>query len=144
MRISSRSLAKKLIKYLLREDIYSTKVVSPVRIQQFLSAVCPTPIQQKLIRIGAPNDGGYLLPDDFLDIKACFSPGVGEVSKFEEDLADLGIRSFLADGSIDDPKFSNEMLRFIGKYISDQNSETDIRLEDWVNWGGGKEICQGT
>jgi hypothetical protein len=39
-----------------------------------------------IVRIGGIDDGGYLLPDDFDDIAACFSPGVSETATFEIDL----------------------------------------------------------
>ena len=67
-----------------------------------------------LIRIGSHEDGGYLLPDDLDGIKHCFSGGVGPSSSFEIDLLQrAGIRSFLADASVDGPE------KGLKKYIFD-------------------------
>jgi hypothetical protein len=50
-----------------------------------------------LIRIGAENDGGYLIPKDLENLKFCFSPGSDLLWQFEEDLADnFGIKSYIS------------------------------------------------
>ncbi len=102
--------------FFIRNGVYCSKVVTSKKLRDFFSLVCPFPIDQQLVRIGAPNDGGYLIPDDLEGIGACFSPGVGQLTNFEEDLAHLGIHSFLADGSIDTPPLLTRC------YISSKNT----------------------
>ena len=48
--------------------------------------VHPKSLNIENIRIGGENDGGYIVPNDLKDIKYCFSPGVGTISKFEKEL----------------------------------------------------------
>ncbi len=117
---------------LVRNGIYCSKVVPSQRLRDFLSLVCPIHTNLDLVRIGAPNDGGYLIPDDLGGIEACFSPGVGQSTYFEEDLAKLGIRSYLADGSLDKLPSTHKLFHFTKKYLSDHNSSANIRLEDWI------------
>jgi len=78
---------------------------------------------KKLIRIGATGDGGYLIPDDLEGIEYCFSPGVSSVSEFENQLADRGIRSLLADYSVDAPPIIRPEFTFDKKYLGSSNSE---------------------
>ena len=42
-------------------------------------------IQTSFVRIGSEEDGGYIVPNIFDEVKVsnCFSPGVGEYSDFE-------------------------------------------------------------
>ena len=56
-----------------------------------------------LIRSGSSGDGGYLIPNDLEGLEYCFSPGVSTVADFENHLADLHIRSYLADYSVTSP-----------------------------------------
>lgn len=59
----------------------------------------PYSIDKDLIRLGTKGDGRYLVPNDLSGIKACFSAGVGQISRFEEECSKLGIQLFLADKS---------------------------------------------
>ncbi|MCY4005553.1 MAG: hypothetical protein OXE84_01805 [Rhodobacteraceae bacterium] len=106
----------------------------------------PIDAGHELIRIGGRGDGGYLIPNDLEGIGACFSPGVGPTSQFEQELATrFGIKCFLADASIEDPSFSaaeSPFFDFENKFIGCHNSENFIRLEDWITdkygtMGGG-------
>lgn len=119
-------------RFLIWVGIYYAKYVPVQEIHNFLAKLHPVKIDHQLVRIGSHNDGGYLIPDDFDGIEACFSPGVGFSTNFEEDLAQIGIRSFLADGSLEKLQSENKMLQFINKYLGDQNTNTKIRLEDWI------------
>jgi len=86
---------------------------------------------KKLIRVGATGDGGYLIPDDLDGIEYCFSPGVNTVSEFENQLADRGIRSLLADYSVDAPPVIRPEFTFDKKYLGSSNSEQFFTLASW-------------
>ena len=86
----------------------------------------------ELVRLGQKGDGGYLVPDDFHGIEACFSPGVAACSDFEMDCANLGMRVFLADKSVDAPATSHAKFVFIKKYIGAITGGDFITMEDWV------------
>ena len=88
-----------------------------------------------LIRLGAKRDGGYLVPDDLVEIEACFSPGVSTVSEFEKDCFKRGMKIFLADKSVDKPKIglNKNNYHFLKKYIGCYNNDDFITLDSWIN-----------
>ena len=92
----------------------------------------PISTEYNLIRVGGPNDGGYLIPDDLEGIKYCFSPGVSTVADFELQLSKLGINSYLADYSVENPPVMVENFTFLKKYLGSVNNERYIRLEEWI------------
>jgi hypothetical protein len=102
------------------------------KIHEFLTLIHPVSQTLDLIRIGSDNDGGYLIPNDLDGIKYCFSPGVSLNSDFEEHLATYGIKSFLADYSVDGPVSNNSFFHFTKKYLGNKNNTNTIRLEDWI------------
>ena len=99
----------------------------------FIESLKPISTQHKLIRVGNLNDGGYLIPNDLNGIKYCFSPGVSNVAGFELQLSELGIKSYLADYSVDGPPYLNSNFVFLKKFLGSANTEKNIRLEDWIN-----------
>lgn len=102
--------------------------VSAVR--QLIEQLRPVTTDKSLIRLGADEDGGYLVPDDLDGIVACFSPGVDVWAPFESDMIARGIPCFMADASVDGPPI--EGAHFIKKFLGVVNDETTIRLDDWV------------
>ena len=90
----------------------------------------------ELLRIGPQKDGGYLIPDDLDDIKYCFSPGVAAESRFEYQLAELGIEVFMADGSVDMPKLEHQKFTFskhhIGSYPRISGGIEYKSLPEWT------------
>ena len=93
----------------------------------------PVKTQIALTRIGAAHDGGYLMPDDFGAIAACFSPGVGPTSSFEMDLqARYGIPSHLCDYSVDAPPNNFQPASFEKKYLGVLEDETFTTLNRWM------------
>ena len=110
-----------------------SKVTSKNDLRSFFEAIHPVAINVELIRIGGKGDGGYLVPNDLEEIKACFSPGVSSISKFEEHLAEMNIKSFMLDYSVDKPAVDNDLFIFEKKFLGNKNNEKFIRLEEWVN-----------
>jgi len=98
---------------------------------QLLAELRPLDCGKNLIRIGAEGDGGYLLPDDLEGIRYCFSPGVGPIATFENDLADRDIRCFLADYSVTSPPIQRPEFTFDKKYVGANNSEISFSLKSW-------------
>ena len=85
-----------------------------------------------LIRLGAPNDGGYLVPDDLDGIVACFSPGVAGVCDFELDMAQRGVPVFMADASVKGPPKSHPLFRFEPLFLRAATGGDTVSLDDWV------------
>jgi hypothetical protein len=97
-----------------------------------ITKLWPRDCGRNLLRIGGSGDGGYLVPDDLEGIRYCFSPGVGAAVDFENHLADLKIRSFLADGSIDFPPVEKPEFTFDHKSVGANDTETSFTLKSWM------------
>jgi hypothetical protein len=102
------------------------------RISEFLEVCFPKTTDIPLIRVGDELDGGYLLPDDLNGIDACFSPGVEQTATFELEMAKKGIKSFMADYSVDGPPFENDFFTFEKKFIGYQENEVFTTMDKWV------------
>ena len=87
-----------------------------------------TPIP--LIRLGAPGDGGYLVPDDLEGITACFSPGVDSSWSFESALLErYGIPSYLCDRFDTPPATPHAVDNF---WLGPSSRPGESSLADWV------------
>lgn len=113
---------------------YNVSSVTPeTDLQAFMSKARPMDCGIEMIRIGSERDGGYLVPNDLDGIEYCFSPGVSTVSDFENQLADLHIKSFLADYSVDGPPLQRPELVFDKKFLGASNCGCYMTLETWKN-----------
>lgn len=112
---------------------YPTALTEKRALQSLVQKLAPVSPGRALRRLGPDGDGGYLVPDDLVDIEACFSPGVSFVSGFEKDCADLGMKVFLADKSVDQPAESHERFHFTKKYVGVATSADFMTVDDWVN-----------
>jgi Methyltransferase FkbM domain len=86
-----------------------------------------------LVRLGPMGDGGYLVPDDLDGIHACFSPGVGLISGFENDCAGRGMPVYLADKSAEKPALENVLFHFTRKFIGATTNDDFLTLDGWVS-----------
>lgn len=131
---------------LLRLGYCSAPMTPTDDLTRLLAQLRPFETDRPLIRIGAAHDGGYLIPDDLDGIEYCFSPGVSNTAAFEEDLLARGIRSFLADGSVDGPPSSLREFVFDKKFLGSLESDTHLTLGSWVNqhlpWHNGDLLLQ--
>ena len=125
-----------MIKYIywLRREIGSFLRIKGTRISKsqwrtFFATLKPIKTEYDLRRIGAENDGGYLVPNILDKIEICISPGVSDIFEFEKELLDkYQIRSILIDGSVDHPIGLPSEMTFIKKFLGTQNDESSIDL----------------
>lgn len=117
---------------LLSRGIFVDPVVPIDRIKQLVQKIRPIKTNIELLRIGAEEDGGYLIPNDLAGIGSCYSPGVDQIASFETDLLKFGIPSHLADYSVDAPPKGTSVASFIKKYIGANSSGNFISLEKWI------------
>ncbi len=127
-----KKLKKKICEYLLNKGIFTSKKTDLKKIDRFLNMVHPESLNIENIRIGGDNDGGYIIPNDLNGIKYCFSPGVGTLSKFEQELTKKNIKCFLADFSVN-PKFENNLIDFEKKFIGASTYDNYFTLKDWIS-----------
>lgn len=52
-------------------------------------------MQKKKVRIGSKTDGGYILLNDFENIKIAYSFGISNEISFDKELADKNIDVFM-------------------------------------------------
>lgn len=93
---------------------------------------CPSN-KEHLIRVGGTGDGGYWIPDDLQGVQAVFSPGVGNLSKFELFFAERDIPCFMVDASVEGPAQDHPNFHFQPVWLAKETipGET-VSLEDWV------------
>jgi hypothetical protein len=129
-----KQLLKSTIKKYLETKVAITSLTDKKDIEELLYKLHPVSVSGKeLIRFGGKGDGGYLIPDDLEGIEACFSPGVDQISQFEKDCADRGMKVFLADKSVDKPAEEHDLFHFTKKYLGILSNDDFMTLDDWVD-----------
>ena len=126
---------KKVLRYLKIyasiERVFNNDIILSVR--NFLKQNRPITTEHDLIRIGGSDDGGYLIPNDLIGIKYCFSPGVDITSDFEYHLyKKYNIHSYLSDFSVDKPGINCEGFKFQKKYLNSKTDSINDTLTDWI------------
>jgi len=114
-------------------DLQISRATSVDEIKVLLEKLYPLKIDKELIRVGSKKDGGYLVPDDFEDIEALFSPGVGNKQDFDLELAKKGIKIFMADASVEGPKINHNNFNFVKKFLGSIDNDLYISMEKWIN-----------
>jgi hypothetical protein len=120
-------------KLLANNGIFINRSISVDTLQNFLKQVQPIQTNHELIRIGTDLDGGYLLPNDLSGIEVCFSPGVSVTSDFELEMANRGIKCFMADYSVEGPILTHQLFHFEKKFIGLENNDIYMTLNNWVS-----------
>ena len=95
-------------------------------------------IGKRKIRLGTNGDGGYVLLDDFSDIKIAYSLGISNIIDFDKSLADKGIDVFMYDHTINKLPYNNEKFHWFKKGLCANNTrETNlITLKEMVEQNG--------
>jgi hypothetical protein len=127
---------KRLLKKIIRQKGYFLVKSTPKeRVKSLIEKLHPYQIDMDFIRLGPNGDGGYLIPDDLDEVTTCFSPGVANVSEFEQDCLNLGMKVYMADKSVDKPNWNipSDQFDFIKKYIGCTNNSDFITMDQWVN-----------
>ena len=118
-----------LVKFSTRKSQMSSREQVLRLIEYMKPRLSPKPLE----RFGPEGDGGYLAPDDFDGIVACFSPGVSDVAGFELDLADKGVPCYLIDASVVDSPVKHTNIFFEPLFLGPiSDGKRFISLQDWV------------
>lgn len=75
------------------------------------------------VRVGNMGDGGYVIPDDLAGIKGVVSIGIGREVSFDKHFADIGVKVFQYDHTVQSPPIIHENFLFnkIGWGSQDSN-----------------------
>jgi hypothetical protein len=122
-----------------KNGIFIESFTSSENLLSLARQLIPRKSEHALIRVGPQTDGGYLLPDDLEDIHFCFSPGVADTAEFERGLLHYGIKSHLADLTVDSVPGNVEVASFTKKFISAITTENYITIDDWLNQSVSQE-----
>lgn len=89
---------------------------------------------KKKIRIGGCADGGYvMLEPDFSDI--VYSIGVSSNSPFDWQMANLGLRVYEVDGTIEKSPYIHPNIAFLKKNLAPENThaENEISINEMLS-----------
>jgi len=119
---------------LLKSGLHLEPSVPAGKLIPLFQRLWPQIQDRPLVRIGAAHDGGYICPEDFVGVKACFSLGVGNTSSFESDLYQrYRLISHLADASANLNSASEFPGTFVKKYIGPQSVDETITFAEWIS-----------
>jgi hypothetical protein len=101
-----------------RYDSLATSVPAQKRILNLAKFLAPRhAVGQRKIRVGSRYDGGYVCLDDFAEISAAFSFGIGQDDHWDVDIADRGIIVYQFDHTVQSPPRLHTNCRFYRKKI---------------------------
>lgn len=127
-------IKKTVLKTLLDRGILVGRSAESGDVKSFIDRFRQNYISTRLTRIGEHGDGGYLLPDILDDVTCCFSPGVSTTATFETSISEShGIRSFLADASVDAPPVEDGNFEFDKKFLGNRDDGDLITLQSWMD-----------
>jgi hypothetical protein len=122
---------KETLKSSLFSGVHAVRRTRDEDILDLMRKLRPQDCGIELIRAGGSGDGGYLIPDDLDGVEYCFSPGVGPSSDFENQMADRGIRCFLADYSVESPSICRPEFTFDKKFLGVSDGDRYFTLSTW-------------
>ena len=118
----------------LSRNAATTGLTPKQDVLDLLTRLRPQDNGHTLIRVGGSGDGGYLIPDDLLDITELFSPGSNRLSNFEKEVAERWqVKSYICDSIEEKPddlsNFQDFTPAWVGPYT---DGEKLISLSQWV------------
>ena len=114
-------------------NMYVEKKSSEKKISKTLKKLLPYEIDVSLIRLGEKNDGGYLVPDDFVGIDKNYSAGVGFLTQFEKDLETRYlIKSNMLDFNEIEKNILPSKASFLKKKLGLVSNNQEISINDWI------------
>ncbi|MCB0645038.1 MAG: FkbM family methyltransferase [Saprospiraceae bacterium] len=116
--------------------MFITDGMSEESVLAMIKKIRPVRVDVPLVRIGPNMDGGYLVPDDFDDLKLCISPGVGPTSAFELECAKMGMEVLMADASVDGPAAQHDNFHFVKKFVNGYQSSESITFDQLIQSHG--------
>ena len=118
----------------LSRNTTTTGLTPKSEVLNLLRRIRPQDNGHRLIRVGGPGDGGYLIPDDVNDITECFSPGSNKLSNFESEIAHRWqIKSFICDSGDEKPSNLSDFQDFTEAWVGPStDGKKYISLSEWV------------
>jgi hypothetical protein len=124
-----RAQLKTAAERLSGDQIWIERSSNPAEVRTLMRQLAPRSVRRPLIRIGAPSDGGYLVPDDLEGLAACVSPGVSSEVGFDLAMAERGVEVFMADASVTGPPVPHDRFHFQRKFLDVFEDDGNTRLD---------------
>jgi len=86
------------------------------------------------IRLGDPNDGGYILDANLDSVDLCLSFGIGDNTRFEDDISSFVERVFMFDHTIQPPALNKSNLTFFKKGLGITSSSEFFTLAEILDF----------
>lgn len=90
----------------------------------------PVKCEHDFIRLGGPNDGGYVMLDNSFGSSVILGYGVSDDCSFENDVTErFGIKGYIFDHTVEGPptNINKERLTFVKEGISDNDNEKNLK-----------------
>jgi hypothetical protein len=143
LNIELTNAVKKINKRInIRTCLEHSRVFFPEREEYFkkIKNACRVKKSAKfdLVRVGAINDGGYVMLDDFQEDYRAYSFGIGNEISWDDWVSDKGIQVFCYDHTIDKLPHKNVGLHFskIGISDTDKPDENLLSMESILEKNG--------
>lgn len=124
-----RRYLKKWAETLMGDRIWINRSSDMTDLVDLVARLRPRAITVPLVRVGAPRDGGYLVPDDFDGVDLLVSPGVSTEISFDLELARRGVQVVMADASVEGPPIGHANFHFRRKFVDVFEDDRNIRLD---------------
>jgi hypothetical protein len=101
-----------------RRELLATSFLTQKRIVELATLLVPQKaLEFSKIRLGGPNDGGYVCLNDFDKIELAFSFGIGDDLSWDVDIANKDILVHQFDHTVESPQKSHANCQFQRKRI---------------------------
>ena len=128
------NLKSKVRGMLLSQGLLLERAAQPEGLVAFLKRFREHYVSVDLVRVGGDGDGGYLIPNVLDDVSYCFSPGVDYTAEFESEISRThGIKSFMADASVESAPLQDENFVFDKKFLGNHDGGQLITLKSWLD-----------
>jgi hypothetical protein len=90
----------------------------------------PVKCEHDFIRLGRPNDGGYVMLDNSFGSSVILGYGVSDDCSFENDVTErFGIKGYIFDHTVErpPPNMNSSKITFIKEGISDTDNEENLK-----------------
>lgn len=106
-----------------------------LQILRTLSILCPVNVTCGKVRIGGPNDGGYVMANDFKGNTLCYSIGVGPQVFWDQEMAKRNMEIYQYDHTVelapsDHPKFHFHKIGIAADLSDPEMITLERMLED--------------
>ena len=106
----------------LKQKVQKPKTITELGILISFLTAPRSVVGRKKVRVGNNADGGYILLNDFSDIKIAYSLGISNYIEFDKGLADKGIDVYMYDHTINSLPYNNAKFHWFKKGLCGNNN----------------------